>query len=105
MISDETVAQYQREGYTMFQQMMGAIKEETIGFMFNVEVQVTEVTEPEDAELTYSAPSETGDVEVQNQTPQHNPGAQAERTKPPAQTQQGQTANGQGSSFFKRPNQ
>jgi preprotein translocase subunit SecA len=105
MAQRDPLVEYQREGYTMFQQMMGAIKEETIGFMFNVEVQVTEVAEPDDAELTYSAPSETGDAEVQNQTPQHNPGAQAESTKPPAQTQQGQTANGQGSSFFKRPNQ
>ena len=105
MAQRDPLVEYQREGYTMFQQMMGAIKEETIGFMFNVEIQVTEVAEPDDGELTYSAPSESGDVEVQNQTPQHNPGAQAERTKPPAQTQQNPPANGQGSSFFKRPNQ
>ena len=105
MAQRDPLVEYQREGYTMFQQMMGAIKEETIGYMFNVEVQVTEVSEPEEVELTYSAPSESGDLEVQNQTPQHNPRAQAEGTKPPAQTQQKPTANGQGSSFFKRPNQ
>ncbi|NDH64783.1 MAG: preprotein translocase subunit SecA [Microbacteriaceae bacterium] len=105
MAQRDPLVEYQREGYTMFQQMMGAIKEETIGFMFNVEIQITEVAEPDDVELTYSAPSESGDVEVQNQTPQHNPGTQAERTTPPAQTQQTPPANGQGSSFFKRPNQ
>lgn len=102
MAQRDPLVEYQREGYTMFQQMMGAIKEETIGFMFNVEVEV-EVAEPNDTELTYSSPSESGEVEVQNQTPAHNTGAQAETKKPPAQTQN-PPANGQGSSFFKRPN-
>jgi preprotein translocase subunit SecA len=102
MAQRDPLVEYQREGYTMFQQMMGAIKEETIGFMFNIEVEV-EVAEPNDTELTYSSPSESGEVEVQNQTPAHNTGAQAETKKPPAQTQN-PPANGQGSSFFKRPN-
>jgi preprotein translocase subunit SecA len=102
MAQRDPLVEYQREGYTMFQQMMGAIKEETIGFMFNIEVEV-EVAEPNDTELTYSSPSESGEVEVQDQTPAHNTGAQAETKKPPAQTQN-PPANGQGSSFFKRPN-
>ena len=103
MAQRDPLVEYQREGYTMFQQMMGAIKEETISFMFNIEVEVAEVAQPNDAELTYSSPSESGEVEVQNQTPAHNTAAQAQTKKPPAQTQN-PPANGQGSSFFKRPN-
>jgi preprotein translocase subunit SecA len=103
MAQRDPLVEYQREGYTMFQQMMGAIKEESISFMFNIEVEVAEVAQPNDAELTYSSPSESGEVEVQNQTPAHNTAAQAQTKKPPAQTQN-PPANGQGSSFFKRPN-
>ncbi len=103
MAQRDPLVEYQREGYTMFQQMMGAIKEETISFMFNIEVEVAEVAQTNDAELTYSSPSESGEVEVQNQTPAHNTAAQAQTKKPPAQTQN-PPANGQGSSFFKRPN-
>src|SRR5690606_23777363 len=34
------VVEYQREGYAMFQTMLDGIKEEAVGFLFNVEVQV-----------------------------------------------------------------
>ncbi|MFM5904805.1 MAG: preprotein translocase subunit SecA, partial [Micrococcales bacterium] len=40
MAQRDPLVEYQREGFTMFQQMMGAIREETVGFMFNLEVQV-----------------------------------------------------------------
>jgi preprotein translocase subunit SecA len=33
--------EYQREGFTMFQSMMEAIREESVGFLFNLEVEVT----------------------------------------------------------------
>jgi preprotein translocase subunit SecA len=73
--------EYQREGFAMYQQMMGAIREESVGFLFNLEVEVTqaagEITEveakglapaaDEPQRLSYSAPSDDGSVEVRNQ--------------------------------------
>ena len=41
----DPLVEYQREGFDMFGAMMDAIKEETVGFLFNVEVQLVE--EPE----------------------------------------------------------
>ena len=67
----------------MFQQMMGQIREETVGFLFNLEVEVTPgagaVAGPVVAakglapaangaeKLSYTAPSDSGGVEVRNQ--------------------------------------
>ncbi len=83
MAQRDPLVEYQREGYAMFQQMMGAIREETVGFLFNLEVEVNqapdEVAAPavaakglargdsSEARLSYSAPSEQGEVEVRNQ--------------------------------------
>ena len=38
----DPLVEYQREGFDMFSAMMDAIKEESVGFLFNVEVQVNE---------------------------------------------------------------
>ena len=38
----DPLVEYQREGYAMFATMMDGIKEETVGFLYNVEVQVEE---------------------------------------------------------------
>lgn len=82
MAQRDPLVEYQREGYAMFQQMMGAIREETVGFLFNLEVEVNqapgEVEAPavaakglsrsdSEVRLSYSAPGEQGDVEVRNQ--------------------------------------
>jgi preprotein translocase subunit SecA len=94
MAQRDPLVEYQREGYDMFQQMMGAIKEESIGFLFNLEVESEPAPAPvvDQAQLTYSAPSEDGSTEV------HGAGAPAA----PAQTQtQKPEAGGQGSSFFR----
>ncbi|MFY9330187.1 MAG: preprotein translocase subunit SecA [Candidatus Nanopelagicales bacterium] len=40
MAQRDPLIEYQREGYELFQAMMDAIKEESVGFLFNVEVQV-----------------------------------------------------------------
>jgi preprotein translocase subunit SecA len=40
MAQRDPLIEYQREGYELFNAMMDAIKEETVGFLFNVEVQV-----------------------------------------------------------------
>ncbi|MFF2052739.1 preprotein translocase subunit SecA [Leifsonia sp. NPDC058194] len=82
MAQRDPLVEYQREGFAMFQQMMGAIREETVGFLFNLEVEVNqaagEVESPSVAAkglargegaqaLSYSAPGEGGGVEVRNQ--------------------------------------
>jgi preprotein translocase subunit SecA len=81
MAQRDPLVEYQREGYSMYQQMMGAIREESVGFLFNLEVEVTqaagEITEveakglapaaDEQQRLSYSAPSDDGSVEVRNQ--------------------------------------
>ncbi|NBU32822.1 MAG: preprotein translocase subunit SecA [Actinobacteria bacterium] len=77
MAQRDPLVEYQREGYDLFVAMMDSIKEETVGFVFNADVDVQ--FEDDDSEepvtlikgaepqapsrpLTYSAPSETGDV-------------------------------------------
>ena len=84
MAQKDPLVEYQREGYDLFTAMMDAIKEESIGFLFNVQVTVSSqkdidgdgtVDEVElaakglegqssPAQLSYSAPSETGEVQA-----------------------------------------
>jgi len=42
----DPLVEYQREGFDMFNQMMDAIKEESVGFLFNVDVQVEQAAPP-----------------------------------------------------------
>jgi preprotein translocase subunit SecA len=42
----DPLVEYQREGFDMFQQMLEGIKEESVGFLFNLEVQVEEAPAP-----------------------------------------------------------
>lgn len=67
MAQRDPLVEYQREGFNMFTQMMGAIKEEAIGFLFNLDVQVEQAPPPPIKNLTFSAPSEEGDSEVKTQ--------------------------------------
>jgi preprotein translocase subunit SecA len=92
MAQRDPLVEYQREGYGMFQQMMGAIKEETIGFLFNIEVEVTPAPAIDPAKLTYTAPNEDGAAEA------HSANEQQNSTNP---TQQKPEQGGQGSSFFR----
>src|SRR5690606_1894211 len=71
-----------REGYAMFQQMMGQIREESVGYLYNLEVEVhrTGAAErPAEVEakglgipasnaqqLHYSAPNDAGEVEIRD---------------------------------------
>jgi preprotein translocase subunit SecA len=80
MAQRDPLVEYQREGYSMFQAMMGQIKEESVGDLYNLEVEVRQagdegLTEVEakglaesagDQRLEYSAPNDAGDVEVRN---------------------------------------
>nr|WP_243843549.1 preprotein translocase subunit SecA [Microbacterium endophyticum] len=80
MAQRDPLIEYQREGFQMFQSMMGQIKEESVGFLYNLEVEVrrpdgehTEVeakglaVPPVEAQrLEYSAANDAGEVEVRN---------------------------------------
>jgi preprotein translocase subunit SecA len=78
----DPLVEYQREGFDLFAAMMDGIAEESVGFLFNLDVQIEAepVEGPEDGaaephlqarglearkqqQLAYSAPSETGDAE------------------------------------------
>jgi preprotein translocase subunit SecA len=80
MAQRDPLIEYQREGYQMFQSMMGQIKEESVGYLYNLEVEVRRA-EGEAAEveakglgavpvegqrLQYSAANDAGEVEVRN---------------------------------------
>ena len=47
----DPLVEYQREGFDMFAVMMDAIKEESVGFLFNLAVEVEEEPEPVEPEL------------------------------------------------------
>jgi len=81
MAQRDPLIEYQREGYTMFQGIMGQIKEESLGMLYNLEVQVRPAIDatdhvhleggglerneaPDTSKLSYSAPSEDGDAQV-----------------------------------------
>src|SRR5687767_5607447 len=49
MANRDPVVEYQREGYDMFQAMLDGIKEESVGFLFNLEMKTKEEQEAEAA--------------------------------------------------------
>jgi preprotein translocase subunit SecA len=77
MAQRDPLVEYQREGYDLFAAMMDSLKEEVAGFLFNVRVTVSHDEDDEDFELevagaeeqqprqlSYSAPSESGGVNL-----------------------------------------
>ena len=84
MAQRDPLIEYQREGYQMFQAMMGQIKEESVGYLYNLEVEVRRpadgeadavaeveakglgATPVEGQRLQYSAANDAGEVEVRN---------------------------------------
>jgi preprotein translocase subunit SecA len=85
MAQRDPLVEYQREGFALYQQMMGSIREESVGFLFNLEVEVTggdatasipnvearglgQGGAPAER-LSYSAPNadNAGEVEVRNE--------------------------------------
>jgi preprotein translocase subunit SecA len=82
MAQRDPLIEYQREGYQMFQTMMGQIKEESVGYLYNLEVEVRRAGEGEQVtqveakglgaqpvegqRLQYSASNDAGEVEVRN---------------------------------------
>src|SRR3546814_11935621 len=51
MAQRDPLIEYQREGYQMFQAMMGQIKEESVGYLFNLEVEVRRVEGDQTAQV------------------------------------------------------
>src|SRR5213082_2027911 len=45
MAQRDPLVEYQREGYDMFTAMMDAIQEESVGFLFNLEVEIEQAPE------------------------------------------------------------
>jgi preprotein translocase subunit SecA len=88
MAQRDPLVEYQREGYSMFQQMMAAIREESISFLFNLEIKqnAPQLATAQPAQMVFSAPSEQGAIETHEEKP-----------RPPAKP----TQKGPGSSFFK----
>jgi len=83
----DPLVEYQREGFELFSAMMEGIAEESVGFLFNLDVQVEnsetdlaeegappQVTakglaaEKQPKNLSYSAPGEDGDAELRGET-------------------------------------
>jgi preprotein translocase subunit SecA len=113
MAQRDPLVEYQREGFALYQQMMGSIREESVGFLFNLEVEVTggdataaipnvearglgQSGAPSDR-LSYSAPSadNQGEVEVRNERGQVERAATA-RAQQAAAQQAAQAAQQQG---------
>ena len=108
MAQRDPLVEYQREGFDMFNAMMDAIKEESVGYLFNLEVQVESTSDDPEAQaaaeaataqlnakgldapkqpatLNYSAPGETGEAEertvVNDAAPQDAKPAQQRQAK------------------------
>jgi len=84
MAQRDPLVEYQREGYELFTAMMDAIKEEMVGFLFNVEVEVETdgqgvaakglTPAPAPAQnLRYTAADESGAVHGEGGTPRNAP--------------------------------
>ncbi|MET0449672.1 MAG: preprotein translocase subunit SecA, partial [Aeromicrobium sp.] len=92
----DPLVEYQREGFELFSAMMEGIAEESVGFLFNLDVQVEVDDSAAEAEamqltakglgvkssqvLSYSAPSEDGEAEVHGETAEEDsPESEARR--------------------------
>jgi preprotein translocase subunit SecA len=71
MAQRDPLVEYQKEGYELFSAMIEAMKEEVVGFLFNVDVKVEDSkveakgveAKKSEENLRYSAPSESGSTE------------------------------------------
>ena len=98
MAQRDPIVEYQREGFTLFNSMMGQIKEEAMGLLYHLEVQVRPAAESPDghvhlqgggiedtekgvdqSKLSYTAPSEDGDAEVRGASGRVNQAATAKQ--------------------------
>ncbi|WP_293696290.1 preprotein translocase subunit SecA [uncultured Agrococcus sp.] len=88
--------EYQNEGFKLYKQMMGAIREESVGFLFNLDVQVQQTGDAEapkvtgggldaptvdTSKMTYSAPSEDGSSQVSKTGAKQSAASQKKRQR------------------------
>jgi preprotein translocase subunit SecA len=67
----DPLVEYQREGFDMFSAMMDAIKEESVGFLFHVEVTIEQPAAPAE-ELVATGPGEVaGELVKETLLPEH----------------------------------
>jgi len=116
MAQRDPLIEYQKEGYSLFQNMMGQIREDATGFVFNLEVQVQQAPvvgapvalqakglapDAPQENLKYSAPTADGDIEVRNESgqvigaPQVPVAAQSAFQRQAGQPQPAPTSGGQ----------
>ncbi|WP_244502451.1 preprotein translocase subunit SecA [Streptomyces oceani] len=69
MAQKDPLVEYQREGFDMFQAMMEGIKEESVGYLFNLEVQVEQQVEEVPVEASEDAEAPSLDKEPQEAVP------------------------------------
>ena len=69
MAQRDPLVEYQREGYDLFVAMMDAIKEETVGYLFHVEVQVN-TEEPPASDAAGDVSPEVAPAAVEEHHPQ-----------------------------------
>lgn len=99
MAQRDPLVEYQREGYVLFQNMMGQIKEDSFGLLYNLQVEVhrtedangsfelegggLEKPSGEDrSQYSYSAPDEDGEAKVTGS--QSRSASGAKKSSPPA---------------------
>jgi len=109
MAQRDPLVEYQREGFHLFNSAMGQIKEESLGLLYNLEVQVRPAdgdadhvelegggletaAKLDDSKLSYTSPDETGHTAVTGAGAQK---AQAGQRAAQARTAQARAAQGQ----------
>ncbi|RZS33996.1 preprotein translocase subunit SecA [Herbihabitans rhizosphaerae] len=78
MAQRDPVIEYQREGFDMFNVMLDALKEETVGFLFNLQVEQAETQEQAPQQAVPAGVTPNGD----GQTPGAPSGRHAARPSP-----------------------
>jgi len=111
MAQRNPLVEYQREGFDMFAAMMDGIKEESVGLLFNIEVQQPEAAQTDGApllvaeglvsarapsQLEYTAPTVDGSGGVVHRTVTQGEGPGRAAESAPDETAQQETARSRG---------
>ena len=86
----DPLVEYQREGFDMFAAMMDGIKEESVGYLFNLQVEVDEVDDASEADLVRPAAPQISAATPQidfAQAQSHTPQIRAKGLDRPARSQ------------------
>ncbi|WP_405729462.1 preprotein translocase subunit SecA [Streptomyces sp. NBC_01537] len=83
MAQRDPLVEYQREGFDMFTQMMDGIKEESVGYLFNLEVQVEQQVEEVPVEDAAVAVADAPSLAKQDAIPAARPEIRAKGLEAP----------------------